>query len=284
LGVEAHLGHRFRAGARRFNRVRWASKLSNVRRAPPGGTAGTLDKLSYVLWAPELGDHSFDVADPEQVAAVLARALPVTEKEALAALDEVARDEQLHEDYARLRRLSLVPRRMRLGPRLLWWAVVRLRKPRLVVETGVWYGLGSAALLRALELNAAEGHDGRLISFDPDSTGGWLVPERLQPRWNWVKARTDEALEPLLSGEHVDLFIHDTPSNYARERAEFEVALRHAAQGAVLISSNGQNTPALAELSAVEGLAYHHLPYVARRHFYVTKGLSLAVVSRKPDA
>jgi hypothetical protein len=284
FGVEAHLRHRLRAGARRLNRLRWASKLSNVRRAEPGGTAGPLDKLGYILWAPELGDHSFDVADQEQVATFRARALSATTGEALAAIEEADSDERLREDYARLRRLSLVSRPLRLGPRLLWWIVARLTKPRLIVETGVWYGLGAAVLLRALELNAAEGHDGRLVSFDPDPTGGWLVPDRLKPRWTWIQERTDEALEPSLSGEQVDLFIHDTPSNYARERTEFEVALRHAAQGAVLMSSNGENTPALAEIAAAEGLAYHHHPYVASRHFYVTKGLSLAVVPETPIA
>jgi hypothetical protein len=168
-----------------------------------------------------------------------------------------------------------VPRRMRLSQRTLWWAIVRLRKPALVVETGVWYGLGSAVLLRALELNAEDGYEGRLISFDPDPTGGWLVPDRLKPRWNWVKHATDDALEATLIGRELDLFIHDTPSNYERERYEFRVALRHAARGAVLLSSNGRNTPALEEICAIAGLPYHHYPYVAERHFYVTRGLSL---------
>jgi hypothetical protein len=271
---------RLRAGARRFNRLRWSSKYANVRHAPPGGTAGALDKVGYVLLAPELGDHSFEIADQLGMAEFLSRALHVTVEDALAAIDEVGRDEVLRDDYARRRRLALVPRRMRLSQRTLWWAIVRLRKPSLVVETGVWYGLGSAVLLRALELNAQEGHEGRLLSFDPDHTGGWLVPERLKSGWTWVRATTDEALEATLVGREIDLFIHDTPSDYERESYEFRIALRHAAPGAVLLSSNGRNTPALEEVCAASGLPHHHLPYVAQRHFYVTRGLSLTTVPK----
>jgi len=276
----AHRANQLRAGARRLNRVRWAAKLRNVRRAGSGGTATRIDKLRYVLWAPELGDLSFDMADPEATAGFLAKALAVSTGDAFAALEEVMEDRQLRTDYARLRRPSLLPRELALSARGPWWVITRLRKPRLVVETGVWYGLGSAMLLRALELNAQEGHEGRLISFDPDTTGGWLVPDRLKPQWRWVRATTEDALQSSLEGQQVDFFIHDTPSNYARERAEFEAARRHAAPGAVLLSSNGENTPALRELSAEHGLPYHHYPYAASRHFYVTRGMSLTVLPR----
>jgi methyltransferase family protein len=275
-----HRANQLRAGARRLNRVRWGAKLKNVRHAGSGGSASRLDKLSYVLWSPELGDLSFDMADPAATAAFLAEALSVPARDALAALEEVIEDRQLREDYARLRKPSLLPRHLALSARGPWWVTTRLCKPKLVVETGVWYGLGSAMLLRALELNAQEGYEGRLISFDPDTTGGWLVPERLKPLWTWVQATTDDALESSLQGQQVDFFIHDTPSDYARERGEFEAARRHAAPGGVLLSSNGENTPALRELCAEHGMPYHHYPYAARRHFYVTRGLSLTVVPR----
>jgi Methyltransferase domain len=275
--VEAQQRHRLRASARRLNRLRWSSKLSNVRHARPGGTAGALDKVGYVLLAPELGDHSFDITDQLGMARFLGDALSVPQDEALAALDEAGRDQVLREDYARRRRLALVPWRMRLSQRTLWWALVRLRKPKLVVETGVWYGLGSAVILRALELNAKEGHEGRLLSFDPDPTGGWLVPDRLESRWTWVRATSEEALESCLFGKKVDLFIHDTPSDYERERYEFRVALRHAAPDAVLFSANGRNTPALEEICGEAGLPYHHYAYLPDRHFYVTRGVSLTV-------
>ena len=190
-------------------------------------------------------------------------------------LAEAEADEQLRADYARLRNPLLLPARLALSQRALWWALVRACRPKLVVETGVRYGLGSAVLLRALELNGGEGE---LVSCDPDTTGGWLVPERLRPSWNWVQACSGDGLEEALQGRQVDLFIHDVTADYEIERADFELALRHAAPGCILLSANGNCTSALPELCADHGLAYHHTSYMPRRHFYVSTGVAFARV------
>lgn len=70
------------------------------------------------------------------------------------------------------------------------------------METGVRYGLGTMVILRALERNAQEesDHHGKLISFDPDPNGGWMVPERHAPHWTWVRATTRDALDANLRG------------------------------------------------------------------------------------
>ena len=276
--MDSRSRYRLKAGIRQLNRVRWARKLTHVRGVLPGGTATTVDKLSYVAWGPELGDYSFDIADNDAVAQFLGPVLSQPPEAVRAAIDEAYADEPLHEDYARARRRALLPRYLALSQRSLWWAIVRLRKPKLIVEAGVWYGLGSAVLLRALELNAQEGHEGRLMSFDPDPTAGWLVPARLRDRWTWIQATTEAALETHLRGHQLDFFIEDTPHNYARERAGYEVALRFSAPGAVLISSNGENTTALADACDAHGLPYHHKNYLPRRHFYVSNGVALTVV------
>lgn len=272
------LRYRLKAGVRRLNRLRWSGKLGNVRRAGPVGTATLLDKLRYVVWGPELGDYSFDIADNEPIAQFLAPVLSLPPAAMRTAIDEANADQQLRDDYARARRRALLPRSLALSQRSLWWAIVRLRKPSLVVEAGVWYGLGSTVLLRALELNAQEGHEGRLISFDPDPTAGWLVPERLRHRWTLVHDGTEDALERQLVGRELDFFIEDTPSAYARERAGYEAALRHSTPAAILLASNGENTRALADLCHEHDLPYSHIHYLPRRHFYVSNGVALTVV------
>lgn len=274
--MEAQTGDRLRAAARRLNRVRWASKTSVVRGARPGGTAGTVDKLRYVLWSPELGDHSFDIADSADLAGFVADALSLPADAIARGLAEAEADEQLRADYAALRNPLLLPARLALSQRALWWALVRACRPKLVVETGIRYGLGSAVLLRALELNGGEGE---LVSCDPDTTGGWLVPERLRPSWNWVQACSGDGLEDALEGRQVDLFIHDVTADHEIERSDFELALRHAAPGCILLSANGDCTSALPELCADHGLVYRHTSYQPRRHFYVSTGVGMARVS-----
>jgi hypothetical protein len=48
-----------------------------------------------------------------------------------------------------------------IGRRLGWYAAARLLKPKVIVETGVDYGLGSCVMCAALLRNASEGHPGR---------------------------------------------------------------------------------------------------------------------------
>src|SRR5205823_3341237 len=78
-------------------------------------------------------------------------------------------------------REALDPGRFRI-----WYAIARLRRPDVVVETGVHDGLSSALILRALERN----RNGSLISIDlpsidlPPGGPGWLVPADLRSRWD----------------------------------------------------------------------------------------------------
>ena len=236
----------------------------------------------YVLWSPELGDYSFELADRDALIEFASRALQCDATCVRGFLDELEVDERLRLDIAERRRRALLDKNPPIGQRRLWYVAARLLKPTLIVETGVWYGLGSTVLLRALERNAEEGWEGHLMGFDPDPTAGWLVHPRHEHRWTLVRDTTDEALETYLRGKAVGLFVADTPPDYERERRELELALAHAAPPAVLLSSNGNQTEALRDLCREHSLSYHHLPYESADHFYTTPGVALALVSGTP--
>lgn len=78
--------------------------------------------------------------------------------------------------------------------------VALLRRPRVVVETGVAAGWSSAALLSGL---AEGGGDGRLYSSDlpyfrlpdPERFVGWVVPDDLRDRWT-LDVRGDRVALP----------------------------------------------------------------------------------------
>lgn len=260
--------YRLRASVRRLNRARWVTKARN---------AQVGEVIRYVLWSPEVGDYSWTLANVDEAARSLADAFDTPVDRVRALLEEPAEDRQLADDYAARRHRLLLPSRMAIGQRALWWAMVRLQRPRLTIETGVWYGLGALVLLRAIERNAEDGFDGaRLVSFDPDPTAGWLVPDRLRDRWTLIRAFTDDALEPILSAQRPDLFIHDTPSgDGATERHELHMALTYANPGAAIVSGNGMNTTALSDLCRQHGLAFHHAPLVPVDHWSHNNGMSL---------
>ncbi|MTD46336.1 hypothetical protein GKE82_19095 [Conexibacter sp. W3-3-2] len=269
--------YRVRAAVRRLNRIRWNAKAKSLRTYGRNGAPFGV-RAKYVLSDPEVGDFSFHMADLDAAAAFLADGFGVSAARAREVLDEPASDEQLLRDYSQLRRWSQLRSDMALGHRPLLWALIRLRRPNLVVETGLWYGLGAMVMLRALERNVEDGHlRGKLISFDPDPTGGWMVPRRHAPHWTWVQATTQSALEANLRGRQLDLFVHDTPSEPELERHELKTAWAAAASGAVICSGNGRNTPALEELCSARDLRHLHHDYSAAGHFYRGNGISFAV-------
>jgi predicted O-methyltransferase YrrM len=124
----------------------------------------------------------------------------------------------------------------------LCYAICRAQKPRIVVETGVGYGVTSAFLLQALAVNAS----GELWSIDlpplgegADAQSGCLIPQALRARWRLLRGRTRRMLPQLLSElPHIDLFLHDSLHTYRNMTWEFQTAWNKLKPGGVLISDD----------------------------------------------
>lgn len=138
------------------------------------------------------------------------------------------------------------------------YALLRLTKPHLVLETGVFDGFFSACFLQALQVNAErEGVDGRLISIDLPayepicaSTSrmvrsslpqgcqpGWVIPDYLRGRWQPHLGDSRELL-PRVSSElgTVDLFFHDSLHTYDHMMFEYRTMWPRLKPGAFLLS------------------------------------------------
>lgn len=120
------------------------------------------------------------------------------------------------------------------------YAIMRLTKPNIVVETGVFEGAGSCAILLALKRN----EKGVLYSLDIPSPylptnkeAGWRIPQHLRNRWNLIIGRSSEELQKLLIyiGE-IDMFLHDSEHSYENMRFEYETAWEHIGVGGLLLS------------------------------------------------
>ena len=126
------------------------------------------------------------------------------------------------------------------------YCLIRLLKPRVVVETGVADGFTSAHILRALEDNG----EGRLYSIDlpnsklpPDKGPGWIVEGELRKRWDLRIGDAKTLLPPLLDelGE-VDLFLHDSLHTYEHMTFEYRAAWPRVKPGGLFLSHDvGQN-------------------------------------------
>lgn len=192
---------------------------------------------------------------------------------------EIEGDEKLRRHIetatATASRRGLADRHVRYARRIGWYAIVRARTPRHVVETGVDKGLGSCVLAAALLRNAAEGHPGRLTSLDINPEAGYLA--RATPWAEVVDLVIGDSVTSIRALDRpVDLFLHDSDHSRIHERSEFAAVEPHLAPGALLLTDNVTATNVLAEHAERTGrrfLAYRETP---ARHWYPGDGIGAA--------
>lgn len=251
---------------RKFGRVRWIRKAREVREYD----GSIREHLSYVLTDPELDNYTYDLANDDEMGAWLEEVVRVPDGRA--ALAEAREDAALRAkvDAACAQRRWSIKQRPGLGRRLGWYAIVRHLKPKRVIETGTHDGLGSLVLLAALERNAAEGHDGRLVSLDIDPHTGWMVG--VDPRFERVIGPSRETLPRVLE-EPADLLLHDSDHRYEYEHFELDSAARAGVP--VLLSDHSQESTALADVCREHGGRYSFVREVPRDHFYPGAGIGI---------
>jgi predicted O-methyltransferase YrrM len=134
----------------------------------------------------------------------------------------------------------------------LCYLACRLIKPKTVVETGVAYGVSSAFILGALEMNGR----GTLHSVDLpplrrkyERFWGIVVPDELRDRWRLHRGTSARVL-PWLFEENptVDLFVHDSLHTHRNMRREFDAVWPHLREGGLLLADDVERNRAFGEL------------------------------------
>lgn len=241
-----------------------------LRRAP-------VQAIRYMLFGREIDNFTYEISNEGELARFLNETAGIPTAEAARYIAEIQGDSELRDAIeAKLRGRKDRNATMPYGRRLGWYAIVRARKPKLVVETGVHDGLGSAVLLRALARNADEGHDGALVSYDINEGTGWLVPQFVKSRHQLEIGPAPDNFVDTLRGRPVDFFIHDSDHTYEHETAEFEAIWPLAAADAVLLSDNasGAAFPEFCERHGMTACFFREKPL---GHWYPGAGIGLAV-------
>ena len=263
----------------RFSRMYWRRKWRILRDYGVGLWGHPFRNLAFLLWDPEFDNFTYDLGNVEELIDFLSDCLGADRSEVEGYVREPLRDRELRSWLRRRTRWRFSSKRLPgFGRRLGWYTIARLRRPSLIVETGIHDGLGSALLLRALELNSEDGVEGELVSFDPIPDSGWLVPERLRDRWDPRYVTSQEGFEPALRGRQVDFFIHDSDHSYEVEHFEFEAILGYAAPKCLLLSDNSHTTSALRDVAADIGRPYAFCVERPKRHWYPGAGIGLVVL------
>jgi predicted O-methyltransferase YrrM len=242
-----------------------------------------LASVRYFLFDRELDNFTYELSNEVELAQFMARVLAIDVDIASRYIQELQSDSGLRQ--AVNERLSSVPARNRsmpYGRRLGWYVVVRARKPRVIVETGIHDGLGSLVLLRAAERNRAEGITSDVLSFDIRSDVGWLIPDRLRSYHEIHIGDARRILAHALAGRRVDMFIHDSDHAYVNETREFETVLPLANEGAVLISDNAHAGTAFEDFCLRHGMPFEFFREIPRKHFYPGAGIGITFCGSNP--
>lgn len=108
------------------------------------------------------------------------------------------------------------------GRRLAYYILVRVLRPRLVVEAGVDRGHGAVLIARALEKNAEDGHAGEYVGIEHTRDRDFFLLNGLPEIKNKIVFGDSVDIIRNLSGP-VDLFFHETTSNPKHVREQLKV-------------------------------------------------------------
>jgi predicted O-methyltransferase YrrM len=129
---------------------------------------------------------------------------------------------------------------------VMLYYLIRLEKPQLIMETGVWTGKTSWTILKAL----ADNGSGRLVSIDlgvktsctsklPVKEIGGFVPQNLRKYWT-LEIGDAGKLFPALLEKHgpIDMFYHDSDHSYEHMMFEYSTAFQHIKNNGIIGSDD----------------------------------------------
>lgn len=163
-------------------------------------------------------------------------------------------------DISRAYRAHYVPGWVNLDDALFLYWLIRLIKPRTIVQCGVCNGLSAAFMMLALAKNGPEGRL-KVIDlppvFDPSDplwtvegkvygvvipegkTTGWIVPDIYRDRFEVLNGDAKALLPKLVDRvDSIDFFYHDSDHTYKHMMFEFHEAKRKLRPGGLVVGDD----------------------------------------------
>jgi hypothetical protein len=167
----------------------------------------------------------------------------------------------------------------RFGRRLGAYAVARIMKPRVVVETGVDKGLGAVLLAAALLRNRDEGFDGQYYGIDINPRAGWLLRAPYDTAGKILYGDSVSILEKIEAP--IDLFLTDSDRSTVYEAEEYRVVQPKLGKGAIIVGNYSDSSEALIKLSIERARDYLFFGERPKDHWYRGGGLGFSFHARE---
>ena len=164
--------------------------------------------------------------------------------------------------------------RIEFGRRLGWYALIRIVKPKVIVETGVDKGLGSVLLCSALKLIKEEGFIGKYIGTDIDSGAGFFLDGVYKEFGNILYGDSIESLKIL--NEEIDFFINDSDHSSMYEEKEYETIKNKLSKNCIILADNAHVTDKLSNFSIINKRKFIFFKEVPQNHWYPGAGIGIS--------
>ena len=166
------------------------------------------------------------------------------------------------------------------GRRILWYVLVRILKPEVVIESGVHNGVGTCLLSAAVMRNKAEGYKGNVYAVDIAPEAGKLV----QPPYDDIAdVVIQDSLDYLRAFKKpIDLFIHDSDHSTLHEQQEYDIIEEKLSERSVIISDNAHHTDVLPDFAVKTGRCFSYFQESPSHHFYPGAGAGIAYNPENP--
>jgi len=152
--------------------------------------------------------------------------------------------------------------------------MVRLLKPKVVIETGVDHGVGSCILSAALLRNAKEGRPGCYYGTEIRTEAGRLLRGAYAETGEILYGDSITILDAF--PEKIDLFVNDSDHSGEYEYREYQTIARKLSDGAVILGDNSHVTDSLSRFASETGRRFVFFRETPKDHWYPGAGIGFA--------
>ncbi|MFH1509082.1 MAG: class I SAM-dependent methyltransferase [bacterium] len=237
--------------------------------------------LKWVVKSKEKTNFTYDLTEKniEYLAHMIANIFNEKYDKIITYINEARNDIELKEyvimrteNENELNRVS--DKRSDFGRRLGWYAIVRQMKPKIVVETGVYNGLGSVLLCYAIMKNSKEGYQGKYYGTEINPKGGLLLGEKYKKYGEILYGDSIKSLKNL--DEEIDIFINDSDHSPNYEYQEYQVIKNKLSEKGVLLGDNSHCSDKLSKFSLENNRQFMFFSEEPANHWYSGAGIGIS--------
>ena len=194
---------------------------------------------------------------------------------------ELEKDENLskhvHEGTLASSRKIIADEKTHFGRRLGWYLLVRAKKPKIVVETGIDKGLGAIVLCSAILRNTEDGFPGKYLGLDINPEAGFLLKGTYASVGTIVLGDSAKTIPTLPTP--IDIFINDSDHSASHEELEYQLIQGMLSSDSIIIGDNAHCNDRLLRFSKKTGRDFAFWSEKPEDHWYPGGGIGLSYTS-----